>query len=90
LHPRNDEERAAAVEQGYDLDRILTTTELCGGDDVFFAATGVTDGTLLKGVRYGSGRISTTSLSMRARSGTIRFIQTFHDPERSSLVPPLG
>ncbi len=90
LHPRNDEERAAAIEQGYDLDRILTTAELCGGDDVFFAATGVTDGTLLKGVRYGSERISTTSLSMRARSGTIRFIQTFHDPERSSLVPPLG
>ena len=56
----------------------------------FFAATGVTDGALLKGVRYGSERISTTSLSMRARSGTIRFIQTFHDPERSGLIPPFG
>lgn len=90
LHPRNEQEREAAVEQGYDLSRILTTTELCGGDDIFFAATGVTDGALLKGVRYGSERISTTSLSMRARSGTIRFIQTFHDPERSTLVPTLG
>ncbi len=89
LAPRNDGERTAAVEQGYDLDRILTTTDLCGGDDIFFAATGVTDGALLKGVRFGTGRISTTSLSMRARSGTIRFIQTFHDPERSTLVPSL-
>jgi fructose-1,6-bisphosphatase II len=89
LAPRNDEERQAAIDQGYDLDRILTTTDLCGGEDIFFAATGVTDGALLKGVRYGTGRISTTSLSMRARSGTIRFIQTFHDPERSSLVPSL-
>jgi len=89
LAPRNDEERRAAVDQGYDLDRILTTTDLCGGEDIFFAATGVTDGALLKGVRFGTGRISTTSLSMRARSGTIRFIQTFHDPERSSLVPRL-
>src|SRR6478672_3508365 len=89
LAPRDDEERRAAVDQGYDLDRILTTTALCGGEDIFFAATGVTDGALLKGVRFGTGRISTTSLSMRARSGTIRFIRTFHDPERSGLVPAL-
>ncbi|HZM66066.1 MAG TPA: fructose-bisphosphatase class II, partial [Nakamurella sp.] len=70
----------------YDLDRILTTRDLVGGEDIFFAATGVTDGGLLKGVRFGTGRISTWSLSMRARSGTIRYIQTQHDPERSTLV----
>jgi fructose-1,6-bisphosphatase II len=90
LAPRNEEERRAAVDQGYDLTRILTTTDLCGGEDIFFAATGVTDGALLQGVRFGTGRISTSSLSMRARSGTIRFIQTFHDPVRSTLVPALG
>jgi fructose-1,6-bisphosphatase II len=87
LAPRNDEERSEAVNLGYDLDRILTTRDLCDGEDVFFAATGVTDGALLKGVRFSPHRISTTSLSMRARSGTLRFIETFHDPDRSTLVP---
>ncbi len=86
LAPRNDEERQQAIDQGYDLNRILTTRDLVGGEDIFFAATGVTDGGLLKGVRFGTGRISTWSLSMRARSGTIRFIQTQHDPDRSTLV----
>ena len=87
LAPRNDEERSAAINLGYDLDRILTTRDLVAGEDVFFAATGVTDGALLKGVRFGTGRVRTSSLSMRARSGTIRFIETYHDPERSTLVP---
>ena len=86
LAPRNDEERQEAIDKGYDLSKILTTRDLVGGEDIFFAATGVTDGGLLKGVRFGTGRISTWSLSMRARSGTIRFIQTQHDPDRSTLV----
>jgi fructose-1,6-bisphosphatase II len=89
LAPRNDVERRAALDSGYDLDRILTTRDLVGGDDIFFAATGVTDGGLLRGVRFNRRRISTASLSMRARSGTIRFIQTHHDPDRSTLVNPL-
>lgn len=88
LHPRDEDERKQALDQGYDLDRILTTRELCGGEDVFFAATGVTDGALLKGVRFGSQHISTSSLSMRARSRTVRFITTVHDPEHSTLVRP--
>ena len=88
LAPRNEQERSEAINLGYDLERVLTTRDLCGGDDIFFAATGVTDGGLLKGVRFSARRISTYSLSMRARSGTLRFIQTYHDPERSSLVPP--
>jgi fructose-1,6-bisphosphatase II len=87
LAPRDDSERDAALELGYDLDKILTTKDLVGGNDVFFAATGVTDGALLRGVRFGTGRVTTYSLSMRARSGTIRRIETYHDPERSSLVP---
>src|SRR5204862_5091595 len=52
LWPRNDEERQAAIEQGYDLDEVLDESRLCGGDNIFFAATGVTDGDLLQGVRY--------------------------------------
>ena len=87
LAPRDDGERDAALELGYDLDKILTTKDLVGGNDVFFAATGVTDGALLQGVRFGTGRVTTYSLSMRARSGTIRRIETYHDPNAARLVP---
>jgi fructose-1,6-bisphosphatase II len=80
LWPRNDEERTAAVDAGYDLDRILNVDDLVGGNDVFFAATGVTDGDLLQGVRYLSdGKASTESLVMRSRSGTVRKIGARHD-----------
>ena len=88
LIARNDDERAAILDAGFDLDRILTTTDLVSGDNVFFAATGVTDGALLRGVRFESHRIVTQSLSMRSRSGTIRLIEGRHDPERSFLVNP--
>ena len=86
LIARNDDERAAILDAGFDLDRILSTTDLVSGDNVFFAATGVTDGALLRGVRFESHRIVTQSLSMRSRSGTIRLIESRHDPERSFLV----
>ena len=70
LWPRNDEERTAAVEAGYDLQRVLTCDDLVGGEDVFFSATGVTDGDVLQGVRYQGDRGATTeSLVMRSRSG---------------------
>ena len=72
LWPRNDEERRAALDAGYDLDRVLTTDDLVWGEDVFFAATGVTDGELLTGVRYWGDGASTQSLVMRSKSGTIR------------------
>ena len=78
LYPRNDEERRAALDRGYDLDRVLMTEDLVGGDDVFFAATGVTDGDLLRGVRYRGDGATTDSLVMRAKSGTIRRIQATH------------
>ena len=78
LYPRNDEERQAALDQGYDLERVLSTDDLVGGEDVFFAATGVTDGDLLRGVRYRGEGATTDSLVMRAKSGTIRRIQATH------------
>ena len=78
LWPRNDDERAAAIAAGYDLDRVLTTDDLVAGDDVFFAATGVTDGVLLQGVRYKPGGATSESIVMRARSGTIRTIRSEH------------
>jgi len=78
LYPRNDDERSRAIQQNYDLGKIYDQDDLVKGDDVFFAATGVSDGDLLQGVRYYSGGASTSSLVMRARSGTVRFIQTYH------------
>ncbi|MCU1427553.1 MAG: glpX [Actinomycetia bacterium] len=78
LWPRNDDERRAALDAGYDLDRVLTIDDLVAGDDVFFAATGVTDGELLKGVRYWADGAGTQSLVMRSKSGTIRMNEATH------------
>jgi fructose-1,6-bisphosphatase II len=78
LSTRNEEERRTALDLGYDLERILTTDDLVGGDDVFFAATAITDGDLLQGVRYRGDGATTESLVMRAKSGTIRRIQANH------------
>jgi fructose-1,6-bisphosphatase II len=83
---RDDAERRAILDAGYDLEAILTTTDLVSGDNVFFAATGVTDGVLLRGVRFESHRVVTQSISMRSRSGTIRIIEGRHDPDRSLLI----
>lgn len=80
LWPRDDAERSAAIEQGYDLDKQLTQDDLVRGDDCFFAATGVTDGDVLQGVRYQGARSATTeSLVMRSRSGTVRRVHARHD-----------
>ncbi len=78
LWPRNDEERTAALDAGYDLDKTLLLDDLVSGDDVFFAATGITDGELLRGVRYWGEGASTQSLVMRSKSGTIRMIDAQH------------
>ena len=79
LWPRNDDERRAALDAGYDLDRVLTCDDLCRGDDVFFSATGVTDGDVLQGVRYRGSGATTESLVMRSRSGTVRRVHARHD-----------
>jgi fructose-1,6-bisphosphatase II len=78
LWPQNEEERQKAIAAGHDLDRVLFTDDLLNGEDVFFVATGITDGELLKGVRYRAGGASTHSLVMRSRSGTIRLIESHH------------
>jgi fructose-1,6-bisphosphatase II len=84
LWPRDDSERSRAVDAGYDLDEVLDVERLVSGDDVFFAATGVTDGDLLQGVRYRDGAEATTeSLVMRSRSGTVRKVWATHN--RSKL-----
>ena len=82
LWPRSDEERAALVDAGYDVERVLTTDDLVAGDDVFVAATGVTDGALLDGVRYTREGGVTDSIVMRSRSGTVRRVQAWHAFEK--------
>ena len=80
LWPRDDDERSAALEAGYDLDEVLDTNRLVSGDDVHFAATGVTPGEMLEGVQYiGPEGATTESISMRSRSGTVRTITARHD-----------
>jgi fructose-1,6-bisphosphatase II len=79
LWPRDDDERRGALDAGYDLDRVLEVDDLVGGNDAFFAASGVTDGDLLQGVRYHGGHATTESLVMRSRSGTVRRIGGRHD-----------
>jgi fructose-1,6-bisphosphatase II len=86
LYPRDDGERQAALDAGYDLDRILTTDDLVSGNDIFFAATAVTDGERLRGVRYTPRRVFTQSLSMRSKSGAIRVIEGRHHTGRSNLI----
>jgi fructose-1,6-bisphosphatase II len=78
LWPRNDEERAAAIAAGYDLDRVLVTDDLVAGDNAFFSLTGITDGEVLKGVHYDSRGATTQSLVMRSRSGTVRTVSARH------------
>ena len=78
LWPRDDSERRAALDAGYDLEQILTTDDLVQGDNCFFAATGVTDGELLQGVRFDSRSATTQSLVMRSKSGTVRLINARH------------
>lgn len=78
LAPKDDEEKQKAIDAGHDLDAVLTTDELVTSDNCFFAATGVTDGDLLRGVRYSGPSITTQSIVMRSKSGTVRMVEAEH------------
>jgi fructose-1,6-bisphosphatase II len=78
LWPRDDEERQKLVDAGIDPDRVLHTDDLVAGEDVFVAASGVTTGSLLRGVRYLSNGAVTDSIVMRSRSGTVRRVEATH------------
>ncbi|MGW0709039.1 class II fructose-bisphosphatase [Streptomyces sp. NPDC002643] len=78
LWPKDDAERQRAIDAGHDLDRVLTTDDLVSGENVFFVATGITDGELLRGVRYRSETATTDSIVMRSKSGTVRRIDSVH------------
>ncbi len=81
LHPRDREERQRALDAGHDLNQVLTTDDLVKGDDIFFAATGITDGELLRGVRFHDHGAHSQSIVMRSKSKTIRIIETEHPAE---------
>jgi fructose-1,6-bisphosphatase II len=86
LYPRDDPERQAAIAAGYDLDRILTIDDLVQGHDVFFAATGITDGALVQGVRFFTDGATSESIVMRASSGTVRVIRAEHRVEKLKQI----
>jgi fructose-1,6-bisphosphatase II len=89
LWPRDDAERQAVLDAGYDLDKVYHIPDLVGDGDVFFAATGITDGELLSGVHYFGGGATTESIVMRSHSGTIRWISARHNLSRlETFVDP--
>jgi fructose-1,6-bisphosphatase II len=86
LWPRDEDERQKLVDAGYDADRVLTTDDLVGGENIFVAATGVTDGALLNGVRFSTDGAVTDSIVMRSRSGTVRRVEAYHHLEKLSQL----
>jgi fructose-1,6-bisphosphatase II len=86
LVPSNDEERERCIKMGIDVDKVLYMDDLVKGDDAIFAATGVTDGELLRGVQFKGGYCETHSLVMRSKSGTIRFVEGRHSMEKKPLL----
>jgi fructose-1,6-bisphosphatase II len=90
LYPRDDAERQTLIDEGFDLDAVLTTNDLVSGDDVFFAATGITDGALLRGVQYWPDGATTYSMVMRSRSGTMRYVEAHHQFEKLERFSPIA
>ncbi len=91
LWPQDDAERQKAIDAGHNLDPdfVLSTDDLVTGDDCFFVATGITDGDLMRGVRYRAGGCTTESLVMRSRSGTIRKISSEHQLAKLGALAPV-
>ena len=90
LYPRDDDERRALLDGGFDLDAVLSTNDLVSGEDVFFAATGITDGELLRGVTYSPTGAITYSMVMRSRSGTVRHVEARHQFEKLERFSPIS
>ncbi len=90
LWPRNEEERALAIAEGYDLEKTLTADDLVSGDNCFFAATGITDGDLLRGVQYERNTIVTQSLVMRSKSGTVRLVNAQHAQDKLNAISDIN
>jgi fructose-1,6-bisphosphatase II len=89
LAPTGDAERQRAIDAGHDIDRVLLTEDLVSGENVFFTATGVTDGDLVRGVRYTGGGGHTQSIVMRSKSGTVRMIDAYHSLSKLREFSPI-
>jgi fructose-1,6-bisphosphatase II len=89
LAPTGDAERQRAIDTGHDIDRVLLTEDLVSGENVFFTATGVTDGDLVRGVRYTGGGAHTQSIVMRSKSGTVRMIDAYHSLSKLREFSPI-
>lgn len=90
LRPQSDPEREALEADGMDLDRVFTTRDLAGGDNLFFAATGITDGELVRGVQYFGGGATTYSMTTRSRSGTMRMVESRHRWDKLMLMSQIA
>jgi len=90
LAPRNDAERQTLIDDAFDVDAVLTTDDLVSGDDVFFAATGITGGYLLGGVKYWPDGATTYSMVMRSRSGTVRYVEAEHRFAKLERFSPIA
>ncbi|WP_105317980.1 class II fructose-bisphosphatase [Thermus tenuipuniceus] len=90
LDPQSEEERWNVVHAGYDLDRVYTLDELCSAEDTHFAATGITDGPFLKGVRYGESQAWTESLVIRGATRTLRKVEAWHQLEKLRGISPVA
>lgn len=86
LHIRNEQEKKLGLEMGYSLNKVITMDDLVSSDDVFFAATGITDGELLDGVRYTGKGAETHSLVIRGKTGTVRWIKAKHNIEKLNPI----
>jgi fructose-1,6-bisphosphatase II len=89
LYPRDETERARAGELGLDVNAVLSTDDLVSGENVFFVATGITDGEWLRGVKYAGTGAHTTSIVMRSRSGTVRTVEASHRLEKLAQLTSL-
>ncbi|MBN2045183.1 MAG: class II fructose-bisphosphatase [Anaerolineales bacterium] len=89
LFARNEGEKQKGIEMGYDFDKVITMDDLVSSDDVFFAATGITDGELMDGVRYHSNGATTESIVVRGETGTVRFIESRHSFEKLETISDL-
>jgi fructose-1,6-bisphosphatase II len=90
LSPQSDEERQQLLDAGLDINQVVTTNDLAKGENIFFAATGVTDGELLQGVRYSHDGATTSSLVMRAKSNTIRRIEATHHLDKLKVFSEIA
>lgn len=90
LDPQSEEERWNVVHAGYDLDRVYALDELCSAEDTHFAATGITDGPFLRGVRYGESRAWTESLVIRGATRTLRKVEAWHQLGKLRGISPVA